>query len=93
MDELGTALPLIELCREVDLSRFHLIKSFKQQYGQTPHAHQLDQRIKKAKLLLKIGQSFAEVVLSFGFADQSHFQGDFKRRVAITPRKYQQFFT
>lgn len=41
MDQLGSALPLIELCREVDLSRFHLIRSFKQQYGQTPHAFSL----------------------------------------------------
>ena len=92
MDELGSQLSLAQLCEQVDLSSFHLIRSFKQQYGQTPHAYQLDQRIKKAKLLLKEGQGLAHVALSLGFADQSHFQRHFKKRIAITPKQYQQFF-
>lgn len=93
MDELDSQLPLTQLCAEVNLSAFHLIRSFKQQFGQTPHAYQLDQRIKKAKLMLKEGRSLTHVALSLGFADQSHFQRHFKKRIAITPKQYQQFFS
>ena len=32
----------------------------------------------------------AEVALQLGFADQSHFQRQFKQRLATTPRHYQQ---
>jgi AraC-like DNA-binding protein len=66
------------------------LRSFKQAYGQTPHAFQLDQRINQGKQLLKRGGSLADVAHSLGFADQSHFQRHFKRRHAVTPRVYQQ---
>ncbi len=47
----------------------------------TPHAYLLDQRIRQ-------GQPLAEVALASGFADQAHFQRQFKRRVAATPGQY-----
>lgn len=58
-------------------------------YGQTPHAYQIDQRINRAKQLLKRGEPIADVALQLGFADQSHFQRQFKQRLATTPRHYQ----
>lgn len=92
MDGLELNLPLAEYCQLADLSPHHLIRSFKKSYGQSPHAYQLDQRIKRAKLLLKQGQALADVANSLGFADQSHFQRNFKKRTAVTPRQYQQAF-
>jgi len=92
MDSLALNLPLEEYCQLADLSPHHLIRSFKKSYGQSPHAYQLDQRIKRAKLLLKQGEALADVANSLGFADQSHFQRNFKKRTAVTPRQYQQAF-
>ena len=54
----------------------------------TPHAYLLDQRIRHARTLLRQGQPLAEVALASGFADQAHFQRQFKRRVAATPGQY-----
>ncbi|WP_042149305.1 helix-turn-helix transcriptional regulator [Pseudoalteromonas sp. '520P1 No. 412'] len=68
------------LVQESGLSRFHLIRSFKQTYGLSPHAYQLDKRIKKAKNLLKSGHSIIETSHLLGFADQSHLQRNFKKR-------------
>lgn len=93
MDQLGCTLKVNDFCQLVNLSPFHLIRSFKQNYGQSPHAYQLDQRIKRAKTLLKEGTSLAVTANHLGFADQSHFQRNFKKRTALTPRQYQQFFT
>nr|WP_231665501.1 MULTISPECIES: helix-turn-helix domain-containing protein [unclassified Pseudoalteromonas] len=57
-----------------------MIRSFKQTYGLSPHAYQLDKRIKKAKNLLKSGHSIIETSHLLGFADQSHLQRNFKKR-------------
>jgi AraC-like DNA-binding protein len=92
MDQLDQSVSLTDLCELVELSPFHLIRSFKKRYGQSPHAYQLDQRIKRARLLLKSGWSLASTASALGFSDQSHFQRNFKKRTALTPRQYQQFF-
>ncbi len=90
MDQLAEPLSLGELASSSGLSRYQLIRHFKHHYGQTPHAYQIDQRINRAKQLLKRGERIAEVALQLGFADQSHFQRQFKQRLATTPRHYQQ---
>jgi AraC-like DNA-binding protein len=91
-DQLNINHSLDELAKESGLSRFHLIRSFKQQYGLSPHAYQLDERIKQAKTLLKSGHSLIDTSHLLGFTDQSHLQRNFKKRLAITPKQYQAFF-
>ena len=90
MDQLDHNVTLDAVAHVAGLSPYHLIRRFKQAYGQTPHAFQLDQRINRGKQLLKLGHSIVEVALKLGFADQSHFQRHFKKRHAITPKAYQQ---
>ncbi len=92
MDQLDSNLTLAQFSEHSGLSRYHLIRSFKDKYGQSPHAFQLDQRIKKARLMLQTGRSLADTASQLGFADQSHFQRHFKKRVAVTPKQYQAFF-
>jgi len=92
MDQLDANISLDEFSTHTGLSRYHLIRSFKQTYGQSPHAFQLDQRIKKSKLLLQEGGSIVDTASLLGFADQSHFQRNFKKRLAVTPKQYQAFF-
>lgn len=93
LDQLDSNLSLDVLSQHSGLSRYHLIRSFGQVYGLSPHAYQLDQRIKKAKYLLRQGQALSQVALALGFADQAHFQRHFKRRTAISPGQYQAFFS
>ncbi|GAB3533882.1 AraC family transcriptional regulator [Photobacterium alginatilyticum] len=92
LDQLDSNLPLEELATEAGLSRYHLIRKFNQVYGLSPHALQLDARVKKAKALLKAGNTLAETSAQLGFADQAHFQRHFKKRLAVTPKQYQSFF-
>lgn len=93
IDELAVNHSLTDLAQEVGLSRYHFLRSFKQAYGLSPHALQLDERIKKAKVLLKCGHSIVATASELGFADQSHLQRNFKRRLALTPKQYQSFFS
>ncbi|WP_281649005.1 AraC family transcriptional regulator [Parendozoicomonas sp. Alg238-R29] len=92
MDQLESNVSLEYLAEQTGLSRYHLIRSFKARYGQSPHAFQLDNRIKKAKVLLQRGSNLSDIACDLGFADQSHFQRNFKKRLAMTPKQYQDFF-
>ena len=82
------SLRLEEICAEVSLSASHLIRAFKEAYGLTPHAYQLNCRIEFCRLQLRQGQSIADVALAAGFSDQAHLQRSFKRFVAATPGQY-----
>ncbi len=70
------------------LSRFQLIRAFKQRFGLTPRAYVLDRRIRAARVLLGKRYALADVAYRVGFSDQSHFQRTFKPRVAATPAQY-----
>ncbi len=83
---------LDDLATQADMSRYHFLRCFKQQFGLSPHAFLLDKRIQRAKRLLQTGKSVLDTSLALGFNDQSHFQRNFKKRLAITPKQYQDFF-
>lgn len=76
------------LARRVGLSRFQLTRAFRAETGMTPHAWLLDQRVNRARALLRAGAGAAEAAYRYGFADQAHFQRAFKARAAITPGAY-----
>ncbi|NOH96373.1 AraC family transcriptional regulator [Vibrio sp. 99-70-13A1] len=92
IDNLDSNLSLTDLSQEIGVSQYHLIRTFKQYYGLSPHAYLLDERIKRAKEMLKTGQTIVDTSNQLGFSDQAHFQRNFKKRTAVTPRLYQSFF-
>ena len=87
-DDSASPLSLSQLSAVAGLTPSHFVRAFSQHYGMTPHAYLLDRRIRHARTLLRQGQPLAEVALASGFADQAHFQRQFKRRVAATPGQY-----
>jgi len=90
-DRFAQTLSLGELAAEVGLSKFHLLRLFRQEVGTTPHAYQLHLRISRARELLDTHASPAEVALACGFADQAHFTRAFKRIVGYTPGAFKRF--
>ncbi|PWJ46983.1 AraC-type DNA-binding protein [Quadrisphaera granulorum] len=79
---------LDELARLVGLSRFQLIRAVKSATGLAPLAWRQDQRITRARHLLRRGTPVTEVAHTLGFADQSHFHRVFRAHVAATPSTY-----
>ncbi len=93
MDQLDTNLQLDTLAQVAGLNRYQLIRSFKREFGQAPHAFQLDARIKRARAELRRAEcSLNGLALDLGFADQAHFQRHFKVRTALTPGQYRAFY-
>lgn len=79
---------LVELAAVAGLSRFELVRRFREQSDVTPHAFQTDLRIAEARRLLTAGSSPAAVAAACGFADQPHLTRVFKRAVGVTPGRY-----
>ena len=79
---------LAELAVAAGLSRFELVRRFREQNGVTPHAFQSNLRIDHARRLLAAGEAPAAVAATCGFADQSHLTRVFKRAVGVSPGRY-----
>lgn len=79
---------LDDLAKQVYISKYYLIRKFKQEVGLTPHNFQLQNRIRKAQKLLREGWTISDTAVEMGFFDQSHFIKTFKGIVGISPREY-----
>lgn len=79
---------ILSLSEQAFISPYHFIRSFKKQTGLTPHQFQMQNRIRKAKSLLKQNHDITEVALITGFYDQSHFNRYFRKIVGMTPSQY-----
>ena len=82
------AVSLEHLSCLTHLSRYHLVRVFRETVGVPPHAYLRQVRIRRAKELLSLGQQPAEVALITGFTDQSHLTRWFKRLWGYTPGQY-----
>lgn len=81
-------ITLDDLAAAVQLSPYHLLRTFRSTVGLTPHAYLTQVRVEAAKRLLRAGHSIASVSAETGFADQSHFTRHFKRITGVTPARY-----
>lgn len=73
----------------VDMSKYYSLRLFKQSMGVTPHQYLIQQRMEKAKQLLKQEKvSIVEVAAQCGFSNQSHFARVFNKNTDLTPRAY-----
>ena len=83
---------LEELSKIAGISRFYLIRIFKDYMGKTPYDYLLDTRIENAKLLLAKGNiSITDICHECGFNNMSHFIRTFKKKIGTTPTMYRNF--
>ena len=88
--ESNFAMPvkLDELSLECGVSPFHLIRSFRDSIGMTPHAYLMQVRANRARDMLFAGEGISTVAYRCGFVDQSHLTRTFKRIFGVTPGAY-----
>jgi AraC family transcriptional regulator len=77
-----------DLARRLNVSPYHLSRSFKETMGMTPSRYLIEVRVESARRLLRTGageRSLAQVAQAVGFSDQSHLTRHMKRVLGVTP--------
>jgi AraC family transcriptional regulator len=68
------------------LSRAHFSRSFKEAFGEPPHAYVIKRRLERAcHLMVTTSQPLSEIALGVGFSDQSHLCKLFRRAFGQSP--------
>jgi AraC family transcriptional regulator len=86
---IGERISLDELARQAGLSRFHFARQFRLSTGESPMEYLRRVRIERSKSILQSrGTTIAEVAVTLGFSDQSHFTRTFGRLVGVSPGSF-----
>lgn len=84
-DNFATPIQLDDLARVALLSKYHLLRTYKQVFGITPYQQVLQLRLQKAKELVYQDYSLEEVAYQLGFSDRRSFTKAFKKEFLISP--------
>jgi AraC family transcriptional regulator len=88
-DRLDQEIKLADLAALLDMSQFHFSHLFKQSIGTSPHQYLLQQRIERAKQLLKqTERSIMDIAFACGFNSHSHLSKQFRQMTGTTPKAY-----
>ena len=88
-DHLQQQIKLADLAALVNMSQFYFCHQFKQAMGITPYQYLLQQRIERAKQLLKHSdRSIMEIAVMCGFNSHSHLSKQFRQLTGMTPKTY-----
>jgi AraC-like DNA-binding protein len=83
---------LEDLATAAGVSRFRILRLFREAFGAPPHRYQLAQRIAFARRLLEARRAVGDVALETGFADQAHLHRHFVATIGVTPGRYARAF-
>jgi len=88
-DRYHEELTIAEIAAAVGVHPIHLARTFRRHLRCTPGEFARFRRLQQAaSLLVRTAQPLAEVALSSGFADQSHFSRVFARYFGLSPGQY-----
>ena len=86
---LDRNIKLADLAQLLEMSPFHFSRLFKQSIGMTPHQYLSQQRVERAKQLLKTtDRLIIDIALECGFSSHSHLSKQFRQITGITPKAY-----
>lgn len=86
LENLDGQVSILDVSRACNLSRGYFIRAFRETTGVTPYQWLVNERIARARELLKGSDiPLSEVAIACGFSDQSHFTRVFTSVVGTTP--------
>ena len=86
---LHQKLSIESIAKLTYVSKSNFFRMFKDELGTSPNEFILQERISRAKELLKSRNSIKETAFQTGFSDANYFTRVFKQLVGVTPKNYQ----
>jgi AraC family transcriptional regulator len=87
--DLAAKVRIKDLAGLIKLSSSHFSRAFKQSFADTPHRYVMRRRVERAKaLMLATNGSLGRIAADCGFADQPHFNRQFRRLVGEKPNAW-----
>lgn len=82
-------ITLSELAELISKSTSQTIRCFKKEYGKTPYEYVLEEKLSKAKILLKnTNMSVRDISAALSFGDEHYFSGLFRQKTGMTPTEF-----
>ncbi|MGG1574991.1 helix-turn-helix domain-containing protein [Fictibacillus sp. NRS-1165] len=85
---LENVLKLDDICKELDMSKFKFIRSFKAHTGISPYQYFLNCKLERAKQLIEKKRDIYSAVAECGFVDLTHLNKHFKSVYGTTAFEY-----
>jgi AraC family transcriptional regulator len=83
------SITLEEIAAIACLSSSHLLRTFKQAFGQTPHQFLITERLRQTcQLLVSTKRSITDICLEVGFESLGSFSWLFRRRFGLSPKTF-----
>ena len=76
------------LSNALHISKFHLLRTFKQHTGLSPHQYYIQEKIRGIRMGLLQMQAIPDLAYQYQFTDQSHLCRVFKKYVGVTPGNF-----
>ncbi|EIZ78351.1 putative AraC-type transcription regulator [Novosphingobium sp. Rr 2-17] len=86
--QMEQPLRIEDLAAAAGLGAFQFARQFKRATGRTPHQHVIEQRLARARELLRGDLAIAEIAYRCGFSSQEHLTRLFGRQQGATPAAY-----
>jgi len=87
-DDPARSPTLADLAAQSGLSRFQVLRGFRNAFGLAPHAYLVQCRVNLARRLVGGGMPLVEAAFASGFADQSHMTRWFVRSFGAAPSRF-----
>lgn len=86
---LDRKIELEALAKLLGMSQFHFSRLFKQSLGTSPYRYAIQQRVERAKQLLKHSDlTIIEIALDCGFSSHGHLSRQFRQVTGMTPKAF-----
>jgi AraC family transcriptional regulator len=87
--ELAAKVRIRDLAGLIKVSSSHFSRAFKQSFADTPHRYVMRRRLERAKaLMLATNASLGRIAADCGFADQPHFNRQFRGLIGENPNAW-----
>jgi AraC-like DNA-binding protein len=84
-EHFAETVSLDGLAREVGVSKYHLVRTFTESVGSSPHRYQVLLRLCAAQRRMEAGDSVRDAAAATGFADEPHLCRTFRTWLGISP--------